>query len=252
MRHPVLHKPASLLAIPLIAALFAVSGCQFPDGTGERKTGGGGGGTPPTQDIRVAGIWDGITVGAASVRMTALVQGGRFMMVGDDLIYDGTYPPTNNSNINVTADVYGVNNARSTSVNITGGIDRLSIGFAQPVGVNLGMEEAVWNRGSSLSRLTDNWTARFEGSDFLTLTINNQGAFNSQDADGCLYEGSFSIIDTTINLYTVAFSITGAGSCTALQGKIYTGMASLFPNNNTLFLLAVNGTQSIFYIFERN
>lgn len=251
-----MSKGATLLAVPVLAATLAVAGCQFPDGTGERGRRGSGG-TPPTQDVRVAGIWDGITVGAASVQMTALVQGGRFMMVGDGSIYDGTYPPTNNSNINVSANVYAINGPLGGPVTISGGIDRIFIQFAQPVGVNLQMEEAIYESGGSLSRLEDHWTFQLADAEspHLTLAIGPDGRFNDMDADGCVYQGDGSnqglfVIDSDINLYRVRFTL--AGDCGPFLGAAYTGLATLFPNNNRLFLMAVNGSHSIFYIFERN
>lgn len=85
--------------------------------------------------------------------------------------------------------------------------------------------DAVYNSGSALENLTGNWTATENGLT-LTATIQPDGSFSGMDSNNCTYEGSFSLIDPTFDVYAE----THVRSCNGIA-ITFTGLAAVLPTN---------------------
>ncbi len=86
--------------------------------------------------------------------------------------------------------------------------------------------DTVYNRSSSLASLAGNWTATANGVT-LTATVQPDGSFTASDSNSCTYQGNFSLIDPTFDVYAE----THVRSCSGVA-VTFTGLAALLPTNN--------------------
>lgn len=85
--------------------------------------------------------------------------------------------------------------------------------------------DATYNRSSSLAGLAGNWTATANGVT-LTATVQPDGSFSASDSNNCTYQGSFSLIDPTFDVYAE----THVRSCAGVAAT-FTGLAAILPTN---------------------
>lgn len=86
--------------------------------------------------------------------------------------------------------------------------------------------DTVYNRSSSLASLAGSWTATANGVT-LTATVQPDGSFTASDSNSCTYQGHFSLIDPTFDVYAE----THVRSCNAVA-VTFTGLAALLPTSN--------------------
>jgi hypothetical protein len=87
--------------------------------------------------------------------------------------------------------------------------------------------EALYNRASSLTTISGNFTNTATGS--AVVTIGTDGAIFSQNpSTGCVLNGTVSIINSSYNVYRIEFSNANCqGQYAALNGVQFTGLAVL-------------------------
>jgi hypothetical protein len=95
--------------------------------------------------------------------------------------------------------------------------------------------DPLYNEPSSLARLAGSWNDA--GS---TLTINPDGTFFEQQGNGCVVNGSYTILDPTHNIYGASFEITNCSS--SLAGIAFSGLAYLDDTNPNLRLIREDAT----------
>ncbi len=188
--------------------------------------------------------------------------------------------------------VYGSNGIQVTRVVINGsiaGTDTLSLSYDLGTGVGLIQmqfgDDAAYTRGSSLSLLSDIWSVAADettGTLALALSIidvDGQALFDGADSRGCQYNGVIELIDADRNLYEIPELVVTdgvAGACDVITtinitdneapggsrteevinpfaGDDYAGFATLVPDQDTLLLVATNGSsRAINLLLERN
>jgi hypothetical protein len=97
----------------------------------------------------------------------------------------------------------------------------------------------VYDRDSSLDKLTGNWQE-----DFGVVTFDPDGDFFLQDSFGCVYEGQTAIIDSDFNVYRLSMTVSLCGDS---NGQ-YSGIGVLTDLNDTddLFIIQMNNDTFIF------
>lgn len=104
--------------------------------------------------------------------------------------------------------------------------------------------DALYEKDSSVSLLTAVWTGYDDlGNPNATFTIDADGSFNGQNAQGCVSIGQFSVIDPLHNLYAVNSDISGCPI-----GGTYSGFAVLADFLAVNDLLAISIDNGVFTI----
>jgi hypothetical protein len=109
--------------------------------------------------------------------------------------------------------------------------------------------DSIYERPSSLSLISGNWILSEFGYTF-TVTINNAGVFSGNDTDGCVYNGTVSIINSSYNAYRINLTVS---SCGTANGN-YSGLAVLSDDvnvNDTLIYGVSNQNLSATGFLER-
>jgi hypothetical protein len=228
----------------------------------------GGGFTPPpvVANVSAAGIWRGAltsSVTQSAIAVTAVIaEAGtaRFILDnGSQLVGSVTTDadqltgsltgitdlglrwPDNTTVADFTID--GTVAARATITGTYGGggdMGTLTLSF-----------DSVYDRDSSLAALVGQW----ERLDALqnptaTFSFDAQGAIEGSDADGCIYSGTVTVPDPTVNVYAVALTVA---SCVAsgvnINGR-YDGTGVLTDetsgsSQSDVFILAANSNQYV-------
>lgn len=107
----------------------------------------------------------------------------------------------------------------------------------------------IYNRDSSLALTAGVWSYS-DGTDSLSVTVGDDGAFFGQDSDGCVISGRLSILDAAYNLYDVDVQVATCGS---LNGS-YHGFAGFLDEtapNDTLQFAVSNSNYVILYPLTR-
>jgi hypothetical protein len=230
--------------------------------TTESGSGGGSSGSgglsgpphpsPPSQPppaglaVNPSGIWDMVdTVNGQAVSELVLVASGQYYAIsttdefGCSDLTGGTYtvdhdiftssgvvlltsttctaPQAQNGYLPYTLTGYITN---STELNLSFGIGTVPL---PTLGATM---DPLYATASSLTKLVGNWT---DGAN--TLTVNADGTFFEQQGNGCVINGTYTIIDATKNLYGVSFEIT---NCTVSNANIpFTGLGFLNATSPT-------------------
>jgi hypothetical protein len=84
---------------------------------------------------------------------------------------------------------------------------------------------SLYNQPSSLADVTGNWTTL----DGTTVSVTSNGTVSAQDAtNGCVINGTVSIINASFNLYSVSFAYASCtGSNAGLNGQTLNGLGYL-------------------------
>lgn len=225
----VMLRVNKFLAIVLLFFAFNIASC-----------GGGGGGEgtpPPITNESASGIWEG-TFFSNVTKHTHQVIGiitetGEARFIVDSR---GQY----SGNINVSGDVVtGTLRAYAPigyifpdgsivgNVSVTGKVKTkvsLSVTYAG-VG-DSGSFTLIYNsryeRDSSLALISGTW-AMSDAGYILTFTVNDNGTFTGSDSDGCVYNGTVSIINADYNAYRMNLVVS---SCGIFNGS-YSGLATV-------------------------
>lgn len=110
--------------------------------------------------------------------------------------------------------------------------------------------DALFEKGSSTAMLQDIWTGYDDfGNPDVTFTIDANGAFNGQNARGCVSVGQFTEIDPATNLYQVQSDISNCAIAGSYSGLAF--LADLFAVNDALVISIDNDQQPILLGLER-
>lgn len=209
--------------------------------------GGGGGGTqsaspPPVTNASPGGIWEG-TLGTGQQVIGLVTESGEFHFLDIDEFaqYFGTVSVNGNAtsaNFTGYAELGSsfADGTTSGTGSLTGTIQarskftanstfRTSAGNSNPNTIDL-TYNALYDRDSSLATIAGNFTDLRTGS---IVNVSSSGVAFSQNPDnGCVLNGSVSIIDAQFNAYRVQYSYS---SCTGvdavLNGLTFRGLATL-------------------------
>jgi len=197
----------------------------------------------------------------------AMVSATRVFLVENDTIYDGTFTmdvpaegTTSTNSFTGSVDVYTIYGDKLTAsapVVVTGSrpdnnhltlhVDAVGDTFAQQQ-LRLSFDKH-YKKDSSQARIADIWQISIDQPYyFMVFPIDSNGTVTgASDTDGCLYSGNVLVEDTQFNLYRVEISLHDqtSGACGVFTGADYTGYASQFPDDNTLFMLVANGDHAL-------
>ncbi|MFC3151768.1 hypothetical protein ACFOEK_12080 [Litoribrevibacter euphylliae] len=101
----------------------------------------------------------------------------------------------------------------------------------------------LYNDNSSLTKITDIWSDS-DGTYTETYTIDADGDITGNDTDGCVFTGSFGIIETNYNMYDLELTVSNCGD----TNGTYTGKAILdrtTEDEDTLTSYLSNGEYAI-------
>lgn len=228
-----IHNTSRLLvrfAVSMLFSLFlALPGCGGGGGDSGGLTGSTEGAT---------GVWQGtITVaGLGTFDLVAVLNSGEMFMVSNDadIALAGDYR-VNGTSVNGTGNISPVNGANLGTFTLAGVVataSTVSGTFSASNGTSgsfsLSYDNSITDRGSSLSTTDGVWSVT-DGVYTLTVAIDNTGAISGSDTDGCIYNGSGSIIDPAINIYRVNLSLSSCG----LANGAYSGYGVTSDNIST-------------------
>lgn len=209
--------------------------------------GGGGGGSsqsapPPVTNASPGGIWEG-TLGSGQDIVGLVSESGEFHFLDLDELaqYFGTVSVDENA---VSADFTGYaafgsgfsDGTTSGTGSLTGTVQarstftanstfRTSAGNSNTNTINLTYND-LYDRDSSLATIAGNFRDLRTGA---IVNIDSDGvAFSQNPANGCVLNGSVSIINAQFNAYRVEYSYSSCqGVDATLNGATFRGLATL-------------------------
>jgi hypothetical protein len=239
----------------LVTAGFGLSGCS---------SGGDGGGQ--TTNLSFVGLWDGLFLGNpfGAESATAMIQGGRFMMVdNNDVVYDGSYE-ANGSTGFLAQQVRRTNAAGSAGqdLSITGTV-RSDNQFGQLLTLRITVlgstnipddlqliPNPVYQQASGMAQVEDFWMANADQLSFFIFNIQDISGNNiTADDNPCFYSGVMSTLNAQRNLYSVNIFVSTPLVC-AISGQ-YSGFAALYNDGNLLRLILASENRGLHFLLER-
>ncbi len=212
------------------------------------------------------GIWRGETQGQTIIDVLAILHGNRIMMTAGDLIYDGNYNSGSQGNFTGSVDVY------TTSGEILTPLARIAINGNRPDETSLTLNlatsgktvlpqrisfilDAAYERDSALALIAQMWSITTDKPRYtLTFPIDSNGTITgASDTDGCLYAGNLDTVDTQYNVYRVALSLVNQkkNACEPFTGSVYTGLASLVPDNDSMLIIVSNESHALSFELDK-
>ena len=240
--------------IALAMSSLAISGCSSSSG---------GGSTTTSPD----GIYNGTITGgdtALNGGEKAIVYNNRLMMISlpGEIQQLFNIPLTLDVNniSSTTAQVYASSATLPNAVlSVTGSFieeTSISANFEATSGntstytngsINLSFNRSTYERDSSMSLISGNWSGPFGFAGDTRLTFDTNGNITGDDDASCTFSGTFSIPDTSINVYDISLNTTGG--CSTMPDDTYTGYAWIEDNNGTdslIFIIsAINGSRGV-------
>lgn len=203
--------------------------------------------TTPLNFPGAAGIYDGLffspTYGFAQIVGALTPDGKLFAYTPDfDEIFIGDYTQLGNTiSINYSANIEGSPPYASGNASANFKARDWISGTFSIAGTNGNFSlkySTTFERESGLDLIAGSYSGSEPGVSF-SATISANGAFTGGDTDGCSYNGNFSTIRPTFNLYT----FTGSFTCPGLGTNSWSGAAarvdgSAFGDNSALFVIA--------------
>ena len=203
----------------------------------------------------------------------AIVSATRVFLVENDTIYVSSFTmdvpaegTTSTNSFTGSVDVYNIFGTKLTAsapVAVTGSrpdnnhlslqVDAVGDTLAQQT-LSLSFDKH-YNDDSSQARIADIWQISInQPFYFMVFPIDSNGTVTgASDTDGCLYSGNVLVEDNKFNLYHVEMSLQDQvnGACGVFTGADYTGYASLFPDDNSLYMLVANGDHALSFELTR-
>jgi hypothetical protein len=233
--------------------------------------GGGGGGSTPSPN----GIYSGSLTGGDTLLNggeKAIVYDGRLMIISmPGQIQQLFNIPMTVSGTNFTsntAEVYaGTGISPNTELSVTGSfVQEASLSatyLANTVlnssgnptvytngGINLTFDAPTYEKGASNAMVSGNWAGDRAYLLETRLTFNTDGTITGDDDQGCSYSGSYSIPDSSVNVYRV--SLENLGGCTTTKLDTFSGFAWLEgASNNTLVLMVSSDVGAVGIILTK-
>lgn len=220
-------------AITLLTLLFF--GCS----------GSGGGGEQPTlgTEPKMTGVWGGDINGTSTVSVIA-ENGSSFVTDIDGTVLWMGNATTQGSNISISTKRYtnDANNGTDDVLTATASSDTLTL--TTPAGSGPLTYSNLYEDDSTLSQTAGIWTIATTDLGAWTITANADGTFRGQFGNGCMANGTLSIIDSRYNPMALAITLTICPSF-SLNGN-YTGLATLTSEapgtKNSLSFAFANGS----------
>lgn len=223
----------------ILFALILIQGCSS---SGSDSTF-----VPQVADEDATGVWEGTFTenGVGTFSLTGIVEGKqlRFISTEAGAMYVGTAAVSGTS-FTSTVTGYEIEGTVFTTANLTGIVaTKSSINgtFTSSNGSTGSFSlayDTVTEKGSSLAITDGNWTQTVNTTVTTTISIDSEGKVTGSNG-GCVYLGSVSIIDPTVNIYGLSLS---ASSCGVYDGA-YTGYIVISDNvstNDTLTFVVNN------------
>jgi len=220
--------------------LFTISACS--------GGGGGSGGTPLT--TIPAGIWAGtITPTGDSPENVILVisSDGTAYLIPESITFGwfGTVSQTQ-GNVTFSLTNYANDATNGLAVSLTGTNASNTMSLTYSGGIVSVTYNAIYERSSSLAKTNGIWSWTDGASYTQTLTIDASGNIDGSDTDGCVFSGSISTPNTSVNIYNVTLMLE---LCGAINGT-YTGTATLSDGlgaYDSLTIGAANNQDALFF-----
>jgi len=254
-----LHKSFSAfssMGIIVLTMLLAACGGGGSDAGTENP------GTTPTPDQKLGGLWIGTTTnnlepGIVSDLFAISTDDGRVRFITDDGIQGKASVTANGNQLSgtmtqFTPDGYVFNNGQTVATgNLSGTVSERN-SFSGDWTLSTGefgdftfIYDQLHTVGSSLGTVQGTWTG-FDGFGIpdTSITISAAGSITGQDAYGCVYSGSISIIDAQFNVYELA---VGVSNCGVVNGS-YSGLGA-YDNAARLFVYQVDNSNYILTSF---
>lgn len=194
--------------VPFITLLLII-GCS---------SSGGDSGTAPPTTADGTGVWEGTFTenGVGTFDLIGLIEGNqlRFISIDAGAIYAGTVA-VSGSNFTSTVTGYQIGGTVFATTDLIGTVvtkSTISGTFTTSYGTTGSFSltyDPVTDKGSSLAVTAGNWTDLASGT--ATILINSAGVVTGSDIAGCVYTGTVSIIDPTVNIYSLSLGVTSCG-----------------------------------------
>lgn len=237
-----------------MAALFTLSAC-----------GGGGGGSSSSSEGSASqessstkemnGIYfgSGYENGFGSFDVVALVDNGRMYAASTtDVGYMGSLTPEGDNKFTSSLTLYDYDNYSFDSASVSGSYANktsISGGYSRKSGptgdIELEYLEELYEYPSSLESISGIWTVT-NVTNSTTVTFNAKGDITGQDSAGCVFSGSLSTPDTSVNMYRLTLKIESCGD----GNGTYQGLAAVLPGETYPSMIAFAGNSKMGYAFE--
>lgn len=237
-----------------LSALIGLSAC----GGGSSGSGSGATTPPPTVNANPAGVWYGYvnnaTLGDSYDVVGVSISSGELRFVDSQGVqYHGTMQVAGN---NYTATFRAIAPLGETFLNnstvITGSLNgtiqersTISGSYTMSTGetgaISL-LYDPVHLRGSNLSRLAGIWTDEYGE----TTTIDSQGQIFAQTSDGCVFNGSASVVSSAFNTYRFNVTVSSCGTFNGTYGGL--GVISDWQANDDNRLLTFQLSNNLWSI----
>ena len=225
----------------ILFVLILIQGCSSGGGDSATAT------TLPVTNSDATGVWEGTFTenGVGTFSLTGIVEGNqmRFISTEAGAIYVGTISVSGTS-FTATTTSYAIGGTAFSTTNMSGTVttkSTISGTFTSSTGATGSFSlayDTVTDKGSSLAITDGNWTETSGGST-TTISIDSTGALTGSDTSGCVYLGTVSIIDSTVNIYNLSIS---ASSCGVYNGTYagYIVISDTISTNDTLTFVVNN------------
>lgn len=241
-----------------IMILGLTAGLVACNGGSDATTGPSDDPPPPPADQRPGGLWYGTLTSDAFMGTEDIVgmvsEDGRFRLISGDTAWQmsGTVTVAGTA---LTGSGKAIAGPGSTwpdgstvgDVSLTATIaqrDSMSGAFSTTATDSGTFElfyDPYYERASDLSLLEGLWTAYDDvGNPEVTFAIQPSGAFDGQNAQGCVSNGQISLIDARYDLYDVQSTISGCGIAGDYNGMAFVG--DLTATNDALIFAIDNGS----------
>jgi len=257
------NKVISTIAAVLLG-VTSIIGLQGCGGSSDSVT------VVPTQDA--SGLFKGTGAVNTATTLTDIrgfVHGTRFMFFDEtaSVLYDGQITDITGSDVTATADIY-IDGLKVSSSTITGTVTSQSSMSLILTGTGFGEGtlsmtfDPLYNRGATIAKLVTIPPIAWIG-DATTASVGtfidspDDGSFTGGVGGGgisCLYDGTKSVPDATINIYQLTLIVTDSTDCDH-AGTGYTGFFAVVDGDfadDTVLFAASNGTNANFSIMTRN
>lgn len=250
----------------LYAAYVVLAGC----GGGSSSSGAPNSAPPPPPlpaDQKTGGLWFGTLTSDSNMVTEDLIALSaddgrfRFLSVDSDVAFVG-FSQTMGTSLTGTARAFadsGVNWLDGNHVvdaSITAVITErstMSGSWALASGESFTFDltyDSLYDKDSATSLLEDIWTGYDDfGNPDITFVINANGAFNGQNAAGCVSSGQFTAIAPASNLYEIQSEISNCGIAGTYRGFAF--LVDLVNINDGLVISIDNDVLPILIGLER-
>lgn len=212
---------------------------------------GGGGsssGTPGAVTTSDAtGIWQGTITqsGVGTFAIVGLIYGNdlRFISVDAGVLYEGTLSITGTNFTATTTDI-DINGGVASTSTLTGTVitaSSITGTFTSSDGGSGSFAltyDPITTRGASLATTDGNWSATDAGYT-LTLSIDATGLLTGADTDGCVYNGTVTVLDPAVNIYGLDVTASTCGPFTGVYDG-YGVVGDTTVANDTLTFVVSN------------